>query len=88
VIEGSTVVLSRFPSHTLEDAKRTPELASCRPGTHFTGIALGPALAGLGIEHYGFAALPVVSGLALLLYAACILPFARQASVAKGADNG
>ena len=33
VIEGSTVVLSRFPSHTLEDAKRSPELASCRPGT-------------------------------------------------------
>jgi len=35
VIEGSTVVLSRFPSHTLEDAKRTPGLASCRPGTGF-----------------------------------------------------
>ncbi len=34
VIEGSAVVLSRFPSHTLEDAKRAPELASCRPGTH------------------------------------------------------
>jgi len=26
-------VLSRSPSHTLEDAKRLPELASCRPGT-------------------------------------------------------
>jgi len=34
VIEGSTIVLSRLSSHRREDAKRTSELASRRPGTH------------------------------------------------------
>jgi len=64
----------------LVQADATSRLMVLIPTFQAGGIALGPALAGMVVGAFGFGAVPVVSGVALVLYAATILPHAEWGS--------
>ena len=68
-------------------ADTTKRLIVLIPTFQAAGIALGPAIAGMGIDAMGFVAVPVISGIALVLYAVLILPLARRSTGAEDAGG-
>ncbi len=61
----------------------TKQLMVLSPTFQAVGVALGPALVGLGIGAMGYLAVAVIPGLVIVLFAALILPFAGRPANAE-----
>ena len=61
----------------------TRRLVVLVPSLQGFGIALGPMIMGFGVEAYGYAAVPIIAALFLVLYCFAILPFSGVSAATR-----
>ncbi len=80
IFQSSWNVAVGYQFGVLVQSDSTNRLMVLIPTFQAGGIACGPALAGMTVGAFGFGAVPILSGIALVLYAAAILPRAGRGS--------